>query len=184
MEVQMLLCHHFFCGLYPRLTMPWHRATAMPLGLQHQLPMAVHVYVPMATAVPTGRSAFFFFFFEGIQEWSCFYTTNCNRYGWAAGRSPNAHGRDLLPSLLPIPWQSRAASPLGEKQLFWAREKAHRIHWGFWKDWAWTAKKTLIHALFPCKYFFKIHCSYLGCSYTTANHKWWLSSSSVDRKLS
>lgn len=34
-----------------------------------------------------------------------------------------------------------------------------------------NSKETLIYALSPRKYFFKRHCSYLGCSYTTASHK-------------
>lgn len=47
-----------------------------------------------------------------------------------------------------------------------------------------NSKETLIYALSPRKYFFKRHCSYLGCSYTTASHKWWLSSRRVDWRFS
>ena len=34
-----------------------------------------------------------------------------------------------------------------------------------------NSKETLIYALSSRKYFFKRHCSYLGCSCTTASHK-------------
>lgn len=34
-----------------------------------------------------------------------------------------------------------------------------------------NSEETLIYALSPRKYVFIRHCSYLGCSYTTASHK-------------
>lgn len=54
--------------------------------------------------------------------------------------------------------------------------------------WIWelslNSKETLIYALSPRKYFFKRHCSYLRCSYTTESHKWWFASRRVDWKFS
>lgn len=99
------------------------------------------------------------------------------------GRSPDIHSRDLFaspathPSVIPGCHPPRGQTAIISQEK-WTQD-ALRILEGLCMD----SKEILIYALSPCKYVFTRHRSYLGCSCTTASHKWWLSSSRVDWKL-